>query len=49
MMRPRKKWGETSWKGNPVFTIPGSGDVIFQERSKGKKTLARGIREPGRV
>ena len=35
----KTKWGETSWKGNPVFEIPGSGDVIFQERSKGKKTL----------
>ena len=35
----KAKWGETSWKGNLVFTIPGSGDVVFQERSKGKKTL----------
>ena len=41
------KWGETSWKRNLVFTIPGTGDVVFQERSKGKKTLQ--VRQVGGV
>ena len=35
----KEKWGEISWKRNPIFTIPGSRKVIFLERSKGKKTL----------
>ena len=35
----RTKWQEITGEGVFTITIPGSGKVIFQERSKGKKTL----------
>ena len=35
----RAKWQETTGDEDFTITIPGSGKVTFQERSKGKKTL----------